>query len=104
VTHEDDESEFILTDNSGSTQIDEFTDIEDFPHECNRDDSDSDAELREQQAIIDEIDSRYDWNGTANAVQTTMPVSLKTAMNGPYAGEWFKAMQAEISSLKENGT
>ena len=88
TSHDDDEPEYILTDASGSTQIDEIRHIEDIPHESNGDDSDSDAELREQQAIIDEIDSRYDWDGTANAVQTAVPVSLKTAMNGPYAEEY----------------
>ena len=31
--------------------------------------SEDEAEFQEQQAIIDEIDSRYNWNGTANTVQ-----------------------------------
>jgi len=95
ISEDPEESEYVPTDVSGSTNA------ASEPAYTTEDE----AEYQAQNAIIAEIDSRYDWDGTANTVSLeAVPVSFRTAIESPNRKDWFNAMQTEVASLKANGT
>ena len=106
TTEESTESEYLPSpsDISGST----------LPPEAEVPLTEEEIEDLRQEAIIAELNSRYDWNepedleantNVANSLKLVeIPVSFRTAMQGSKSKEWFAAMQAEVSSLKANGT